>query len=237
MYIWNQDYYFPVVFGLCCEKLLASTVNTWSFTTSSSSNHSVKETTAMTVLSPSLVQSHPSLLLWQPDTLWHKGILPERGLWEIHFVKVSFASNIQPQQYVRTQEERTARDTDDTFSWRILRWGWGGSVSMVLYCTIEKCVSLCVCAWMINQLLYTFNLLSGSSHLKCLLCAQKFEWQLSHLSCPVKKGQLYLSYCVATIVCWIEQFYIFCECEEAEIQTITYISSTASSGTFIQYFN
>lgn len=145
MYIWNQDYYFPVVFGLCCEKLLASTVNTWSFTTSSSSNHSVKETTAMTVLSPSLVQSHPSLLLWQPDTLWHKGILPERGLWEIHFVKVSFASNIQPQQYVRTQEERTARDTDDTFSWRILRWGWGGSVSMVLYCTIEKCVCLFVC--------------------------------------------------------------------------------------------
>lgn len=111
--------------------------------------------------------------------------------------------------------------------------GGGGSVSMVLYCTTEKCV----CAWMINQLLYTFNLLSGSSHLKCLLCAQKFEWQLSHLSCPVKKGQLYLSYCVATIVCWIEQFYIFCECEEAEIQTITYISSTASSGTFIQYFN
>lgn len=53
--------------------------------------------------------------------------------------------------------------------------GGGGSVSMVLYCTIEKCVSLCVCAWMINQLLYTFNLLSGSSHLKCLLCAQKFE--------------------------------------------------------------
>lgn len=75
-----------------------------------------KKTTAMSTLF-SIVQAHPSLLLWQPGTLWQKGALSLSDLWGIHFVKVSVASNIHSTVVCRRSGGQLWRQ-NDRFSWK-----------------------------------------------------------------------------------------------------------------------